>query len=698
MNNNNATIDPEVDILDSNAKSNEAGQEKLIAISFKASRSLAKFEKEAFEGQDCLYDALYRAWVGPVESTEGVKQLFDLYELDCKIKDIVVPGDYFLKDKSQRKKESRLEFLHKQELDLHSEILVMANKLNLSFEDLKEPLSEEGKYEAQINEEKRLRNRFYELTQIQSKIKQLMNSINGKEDVIQNFGETFLIERGQTHLAADKGAEILSDPNCMVFQQQGRTVRIVEFQTDSKKKKSELKRPNTALTIEPCDEIHLINVLNRKCAWSTHDGRSLVPQRTNFPTLAAKMILDRKGKGLAVLNGFVCCPTIREDGSLLETPGYDEESGLFFDPCGTIFTKIPENPTKDEAREALNLLKNLIKDFPFADDGISAAVALAEMMTGPIRRSLDQSPAFANDASTRGSGKTLLAKIPALLSTGKEPTMLAPTPNEAEMEKRLASAFMAGDPIICIDNIDFPFGSPDLCLALTAKSYNPRKLGKSKAPSVGTNSQLIFTGNNLEFRGDICTRILKCRLLPDCEHPEDRKFDRNLEIYIPKNRGELVTAILTIIRAYVIAGFPKLNELSEFRTYYSWNRFIRGPLVWLGEKDPYESAKEIKENDPEKEELTALFSSLYAAVKPLPIDSFTVSELLKILSKKQDNEEIKDIVDVIIEIAPDGRGFIDPKKLGAKIKKFKDRTISGYRITKAGEYGNAIRWKISKTT
>jgi putative DNA primase/helicase len=512
-----------------------------------------------------------------------------------------------------------------------------------------------------------------------------------------NKAKRFLVEPGQTHVVADKGTEILSDPECGVFQQQGRVVRIVEFETKAKKKKDRFKRPSGALTIELCEEIHLIDALNKKSGWEKFDARSNQNKPIDFPDKAAKMILSRKGKDLPFLKGFICCPTIREDGSLLETPGYDEDTGLFFNPCGTVFPEIPENPTQNDAKKALGILIDLIKDFPFADN-VSRAVALAEMITAVVRRSLDVSPGFANDASTRSSGKTLLAKLASYISTGKEPTMLIPVPNEEEMEKRIGAAFMGGDTIICIDNIDFPFESRELCVAFTAAVFNPRILGKSKTPDIATNSQLIFTGNNLVFRGDICTRVLMCRLLPDCENPEERKFDRNLEDYTPKNRGELVVAILTIIRAYIAAGFPGLSDLTEFRNFSSWTKFVRAPLMWLGEKDPYESTLEIKENDPEREEISCLFAAWFVAMNPMPLESITVNHLLKIIYQQRgENDGIKALHDVLVEFAPNKNGLIDAKVLGNKLKKLKGRIVDGYRLEVAGkDRTNAVLWKISK--
>jgi hypothetical protein len=64
-----------------------------------------------------------------------------------------------------------------------------------------------------------------------------------------------------------------------------------------------------------------------------------------------------------VLHGVIHCPTLREDGSLLITPGYDPATGLIYDPQGLDLPTIPDRPTKQQAREALAILKEPIALF-----------------------------------------------------------------------------------------------------------------------------------------------------------------------------------------------------------------------------------------------------------------------------------------------------------------------------------------------
>jgi putative DNA primase/helicase len=184
---------------------------------------------------------------------------------------------------------------------------------------------------------------------------------------------------------------------------------------------------------------------------------------------------------------------------------------------------------------------------------------------------------------------------------------------------------------------------------------------------------------------------LKCRILPNCECPEERKFDRDLDEYTPKNRGRLVAALLTIIRAYVVAGFPHFNQLTPFRTYSSFTRFVRGPLVWLGKPDPYESAKEIKENDPETEEAGILFAAWHEAVKLFPLEYIAVKKLVEIATDPEQRKKtamdseflpVQVLYEILLEQFPDKKGNaeIDAGSLGASLAKMKGRIIKGFQL------------------
>jgi hypothetical protein len=60
------------------------------------------------------------------------------------------------------------------------------------------------------------------------------------------------------------------------------------------------------------------------------------------------------------------------DGTVLDNPGFDLQTGILFDARGANFPAIPAAPTKAEASAALGELKLLICEFPFVAFSASA--------------------------------------------------------------------------------------------------------------------------------------------------------------------------------------------------------------------------------------------------------------------------------------------------------------------------------------
>ena len=417
------------------------------------------------------------------------------------------------------------------------------------------------------------------------------------------------------------------------------------------------------------------------------DERTQQLKQKDCPEKIAKTLIARRYWKLPVLTGIIQAPTLRLDGSILETPGYDEETGLFFNPGQTNFPPIPINPTKKDAESSLNVLLDIIGEFPFENEE-SKSVALSAILTALIRRSIRTAPLHGFTAPKMGSGKSLLADIASLIATGKVNSAIPHAENEAEEKKRLLAVLSEGDPVVCFDNIEKPFGSAALCSVLTQTEYKDRVLGSTRNLTVLTNATFLATGNNLTFVGDISTRAILCRLDPNCERPEERTFEKNLYHHIPENRGEIVVAALTIIRAYYVAGKPK-QKILPFGRFEDWSDVVRSALIWLDLEDPCTSRKEIENADPVRVSLGHLLSSWH---KGLGDNGNTVKNILRIV----EDQKLDELKEALMEIAPDSKGGINSRSLGKKLASFKGRIENGYRLEAVGTYQNADTWRVKK--
>src|SRR5262249_36533782 len=151
------------------------------------------------------------------------------------------------------------------------------------------------------------------------------------------------------------------------------------------------------------------------------------------------------------------------------------------------------------------------------------AVMFAAGLTAVVRPTLALAPAFAFDAPSAGTGKTLLGHCLLALS-GMQRQAIPDCRNEEETRKRLLSALRSGQPCILLDNIRGQFGSSALEAMLTTEVYSDRLLGGSTMLALPNNALVLISGNNFRPAGDLWRRLLTSRIDAGVEAPERRTF------------------------------------------------------------------------------------------------------------------------------------------------------------------------------
>ena len=246
---------------------------------------------------------------------------------------------------------------------------------------------------------------------------------------------------------------------------------------------------------------HLIERFTYFIDFQRFDERSGKFVSVDCPRKLAATYLERVGAWrLRNLVAITTCPVLRPDGTVLDTPGFDINTGILFDPQGVEYPQVPEALSRDAALAALNELKQLIYEFPFVD-GPSRSVALSGLLTSVSRLALSTAPMHAFDAPAAGTGKSKLADCCAVIATGHECPVISQGDDETEMEKRLGAALIGGDRIVSIDNCERPLGGQLVCQVLTQSLVKVRVLGLSKLVTVPNIPLYFATGNNLRTRG-----------------------------------------------------------------------------------------------------------------------------------------------------------------------------------------------------
>ena len=333
------------------------------------------------------------------------------------------------------------------------------------------------------------------------------------------------IEPGKIHETVDAAERALLAVNrSMIYQRGHELVRV--SRTAEWTKRHGIERPPESLSIHPVEEALLVEEFTRVAQWWQWDGRSKASKRSDCPRTIARTYLARRGRWhVPRLTGIIEAPTILPDGAILAKPGYDPETGLFFDPGQTVFDSIPEAPTKQDAIAALAELQSLLSGFPWVEDSDRSA-ALAAILTALVRPSLPSAPAFSFGATAPGTGKTLLANVVAMMATGRVAPCMPQGKDENEDQKRILSLLLEGGPVACVDNIDRPIRGAALCIALTQDTFKDRVLGASKMATVSTRTTWLLTGNNLVFEADVTSRVVPCDLDPQCREARGAHIQR----------------------------------------------------------------------------------------------------------------------------------------------------------------------------
>jgi hypothetical protein len=409
----------------------------------------------------------------------------------------------------------------------------------------------------------------------------------------------------------------------------------------------------------------------------TKDGDDL--KKINVPDWCVRAI-HRQGswQGIRPITGLITTPTIRPDGTFINTPGYDEKTGLYFRPYGEI-PVLPENPSQQDAREAATRLRAVFADFPFAQLEHFAAL-LAYLLTLLGRHAFaGPSPLFLFDANVRGSGKTLLVDLASSISSGHEMPRMTNPGDDDEFRKRITALVMAGDSTVLIDNVDGKLGCASLDCALTSTRWKDRPLGRSEIVELPLRITWAATGNNIMLVGDASRRVAYIRLESPEERPEERKGFRHADIkcYVREHRTELLGDALTILSAFINAGRPD-QKLSSWGSFEGWSKTVRQAVVWCGLPDPGLTRKELVEaSDTEANALRQLLLS-WREIDPKG-KGLTCGDLLKKLEVAPD--KYTGVRSAVLEVAPPRKpGLPGAQYLGTRFGKYRRRVIDGLRL------------------
>lgn len=345
--------------------------------------------------------------------------------------------------------------------------------------------------------------------------------------------------------------------------------------------------------------------------------------------------------GLPVLDAVVEAPTLRPDGSVLAKPGYDAASRLYLVPSpGMEDIEVPDQPCRAHLDVALDVIRDAIGEFPFVDEA-SYANAIGAMITSVCRHIINGPvPLALFDATTQGTGKTLLAEVINLILTGRPAELMSAPTEPEEWRKQLTSILIELPSLVIIDNVAGVIDWDLLAKVLTGEAHKDRILGKSQTVAVPIRCSWIATGNNIRLGGDMARRCYWIRMDAGCPDPFRRtgfKHER-LKEYVLERRRELLVALLTLARAWFAAGQPRAST-PPVGSFEHWTEVVAGILEYARVEGFLTNSDALfEQSDTERSDWETFLEALEDAFAGA---AFTIAELWERLNEKTYEELIR---------------------------------------------------------
>ena len=478
-----------------------------------------------------------------------------------------------------------------------------------------------------------------------------------------------------------------------IYQRGGLLVHVVE-QAIEPATDAVVRRPIGAVNVRELAQPLLRERLTSAARWVKWRGNGEDAQKVpaHPPDWSVSAIHVRADwETVRRLEAVVTHPVLLGNGKILSANGYDEASQLLVMMPPGLSINVPEYPTREDVAAAVELLAEVIRDFPFETPEHRAAWFAALLtplawfaFTGPA-------PLFLIDANIRAAGKGLLADVIAIIITGRRFPVMSYTNDKEELRKKITTLAVEGERLVLLDNLAGAVGNDVLDMALTAETWTDRLLGGNRKYNGPLNVTWFATGNNVQLGADTSRRACHIRLESEQERPETRADVKYADLrgHVTRNRGPLLAAALTILRGWIVAGKPK-HGLKPWGSFEQWSNVVREAVVFAGLPDPGETRLQLQSMaDSDANAMEAIIAGLDEL--DTARRGMTTAEIVKRLKDDESPSEcIADMRAAVEELC----GKLCGRLLGYKFRHFIKRNFNGRMIDKASSAQGKNRWVI----
>ncbi len=298
------------------------------------------------------------------------------------------------------------------------------------------------------------------------------------------------------------------------------------------------------------------------------------------------------------------------------------------------------------------------------------------------------------DANVRAAGKGLLADIIALIITGRRFSVMSYTPDKEELRKRITTLAVEGERMVLLDNLAGLVGNDVLDAALTSDFWKDRLLGSNTQYNGPLSISWYATGNNVQLAADTSRRVCHIRLESTEERPETRTGVKypDLKAHVYSDRENLLSAALTILRGWVVAGRPTHN-LKAWGSFQSWSDVVREAVVFAGLPDPGETRVKLQTvADRDAANMETIIDGL--RLMDAEGSGLTTTEIIKRLKADDSPDTFADMRSAVEEFC----SKLDGRLLSYKFRHFKRRNFAGKMLDVASNAQGVNRWVVVSLT
>jgi hypothetical protein len=254
-----------------------------------------------------------------------------------------------------------------------------------------------------------------------------------------------------------------------------------------------------------------------------------------------------------------------------------------------------------------------------------------------------------------------------------------------------------------LDNLRGTVQSASLEAVLTSTVFQERLLGTNRMLDLPQKATWVATTNNADIGGDLLRRCYLIRLDAKSSRPwQGREFTHGeLLEWVRARRGDLLAALLTMARAWVVAGRPS-GPSPVLGKFESWSKTIGGILNYAGNPNFLGNLEHMHETMDEESGQWEAF--LRGILQKMGNAVWLASDLVSELNSQQEGEDLQKLLPDELKEAwdaasqgPTRTGF--SRKLGRALRSRRDTRYgeSGIHLVHAGKdsRSSSALWRVA---